>query len=172
MSGSRWFIDDPLNLILVRAEPGRRLDEAALFERRQVFSHRLCGPLPLVVGCVHPACPEQVREGQLHQQVAERGRVQHAGVVEDDAGLNYDEAAVIIGAAIGKPVRHVAIAPEQFRQAAAGWGASADFIDHYLEMVEGTSRPDAKAELRTPETTTPTTLAEWAGEVLAPLASG
>lgn len=88
------------------------------------------------------------------------------------ADLNYDEAAVIIGAAIGKPVRHVAITPEQFRQAAAGWGASADFIDHYLEMVEGTSRPDAKAELRTPETTTPTTLAEWAGEVLAPLASG
>ena len=34
----------PLNLIGVRPEPGHRLGQPALFERRQVFGHGLCGP--------------------------------------------------------------------------------------------------------------------------------
>ena len=35
----------PLNLIGVRSEPGHRLGEPALFERRQVFGRGLRGPL-------------------------------------------------------------------------------------------------------------------------------
>ena len=41
---------------------------------------------PLVVNLVRPTGLEQVRQGEPHEQVAERGRVEHAGVVEDDSG--------------------------------------------------------------------------------------
>ena len=88
------------------------------------------------------------------------------------ADLSFDEAAEILGRAVGKPVHHVQITPEQARQFLAGAGASAAWIDRYLEMVAGFTAPDAVAEPRTPETTTPTTLAEWAAEVLAPIVRG
>ena len=43
-------------------------------------------PNPLVVDFIRPAGLEQVRQRQLHQEVAERGRVQDTGVIEDDVG--------------------------------------------------------------------------------------
>ena len=48
----------PLNLIRVRPEPGRRLDEPALFERRQVFGRRLRGPLQ-----ARPVQPHRAEHG-------------------------------------------------------------------------------------------------------------
>ena len=39
---------------------------------------------PLRVDLFRPASLEQLREGKLHEQVAQRGRVKNAGVVEDD----------------------------------------------------------------------------------------
>jgi hypothetical protein len=41
-------------------------------------------PRPLVMDLLGPTGLEEVREGELHEQIAERGRVQDAGVVEDD----------------------------------------------------------------------------------------
>ncbi len=41
-------------------------------------------PRPLVMNLVRPTSLEQVRKGKLHQQVAQRGRVQDARIVEDD----------------------------------------------------------------------------------------
>ena len=43
------------------------------------------------------------------------------------------------------------------------------FVQGYLDMLTSLAQPGAVAEPRTPETTTPTTLYQWAGEVLKPL---
>jgi uncharacterized protein YbjT (DUF2867 family) len=83
------------------------------------------------------------------------------------ADLGFAEATTIIGEAIGRKLTYVPISAEQARQTLLSFGASPAVADLYIEMEEGfnTLKP---AEPRTPETTTPTTLAQWAREVLGP----
>jgi len=85
------------------------------------------------------------------------------------ADLTGDEAAAILGETLGRPVRHVQVSPEQAREALLGMGAGPAFADAYVEMYQGFAHDPTPAEPRSPETTTPTTLAAWAGEVLKPL---
>jgi uncharacterized protein YbjT (DUF2867 family) len=85
------------------------------------------------------------------------------------ADVRFDEAASILGEAIGRPVRHVTVTLEQVRQTFLGWGASPAFADAYVEMAQALSQPGTVAEPRTPETTTPTTLAQWAADTFRPL---
>ncbi len=83
--------------------------------------------------------------------------------------LTFDEAADTISAAIGRRVPHTTIDEMQARMGLSMLGLSQGVIDAMIEMYHavesGHIRP---AEPRTEETTTPTTLAEWAAEVLAP----
>ena len=41
---------------------------------------------PLIINLVRPASLEQVHYSKLHEQVAKRGRIQHACIVETDRG--------------------------------------------------------------------------------------
>ena len=84
--------------------------------------------------------------------------------VHGPADLTGDEAAAILSEALGRPIRHVQVSAEQAREAIMGLGASSAFADAYVEMYQGFARDPAPAEPRTPETTTPTTLAAWAEE--------
>ena len=43
-------------------------------------------PRPLVVDLVRPAGPEQIRQGEPHEQITERGRIQDARVIKNDPG--------------------------------------------------------------------------------------
>jgi uncharacterized protein YbjT (DUF2867 family) len=81
------------------------------------------------------------------------------------ADLSYAEAAKILGDSIGKPVNYVQITPEQAYQAFLGMGASPGFAKGLIEMYQAVSQPGAIAESRTPQTTTPTTMREWADTV-------
>jgi uncharacterized protein YbjT (DUF2867 family) len=83
--------------------------------------------------------------------------------------LTFTEAAHIMSDSIGKPVRHVQITPDQAYQAFLGIGASPGFARALVEMYQALARPGAIAELRTPQTTTPTTLREWSDNFLRPL---
>src|SRR5262249_36941083 len=85
------------------------------------------------------------------------------------ADLSFDEAAHILGEATGRPLRYVTISPEQARQTFSGLGLGPAFVQGYLDMVASLAQPGAIAEPRTPETTTPTRLYQWAREVLKPL---
>ncbi len=85
------------------------------------------------------------------------------------ADVRFDEAAAILSEALERPIRHITITPEQAREAFLGLGASPAFADAYVEMARALSQPGAVAEPRTPETTTPTTLYQWARETLYPL---
>jgi uncharacterized protein YbjT (DUF2867 family) len=83
--------------------------------------------------------------------------------------LSTDEAAAIISSELGRPVKCVELTIDQTRGAMRGMGMP-DFvveivIEMYVAYIEG--RFDA-AEPRTPDTTTPTTLAEFARTTLVP----
>jgi uncharacterized protein YbjT (DUF2867 family) len=88
------------------------------------------------------------------------------------ADLSYAEAAKIMGESIGKPVKYVQITPEQAYQAFLGMGASPGFAKGLIEMYQAVSQPGAIAESRTPQTTTPTTMREWADTVFRPAYTG
>lgn len=89
--------------------------------------------------------------------------------VHGPTDLTGDQAAAILSEVLGRPVRHVQVSPEQTWEAFLGMGASPAFADAYVEMYQGFAQDPTPAEPRSPETTTPTTLAEWTGEVLKPL---
>lgn len=83
--------------------------------------------------------------------------------------LSTEEAAEIISTVLGKPVKCVDATLDQARAAMMGMGMP-DFvvaliIEQYVAFRDGRLEP---AEPRTPDTTTPTTLAEFARTTLAP----
>jgi uncharacterized protein YbjT (DUF2867 family) len=90
--------------------------------------------------------------------------------VHGPADLSLDDAAVAIGRGLGRPVVHVQVPEKQVRQGMHAKGMS----EHMIEMVlgiyqaieSGLLRP---AEPRSPDTTTPTTLEQFARDVLKPL---
>jgi len=93
----------------------------------------------------------------------------HRVGVHGPKDLSTDEAAAIISSALGEPVKCVETTIDQARGALTGMGMP-DFIveiiiEMYVAFREG--RLD-QAEPRTPDTTTPTTLAEFARTTLVP----
>ena len=83
--------------------------------------------------------------------------------------LSAEEAAATISSALGKPVKCVETTIDQARAAMRAMGMP-DFVveiimEQYIAFREG--RLDS-AEPRTPDTTTPTTLAEFSRNVLVP----
>jgi len=85
------------------------------------------------------------------------------------AEISFDQAAALISEAVGVKVVHVRVSPEQAADSMRTWGMSENAVELMLELYQaldsGLLRP---AEPRSPETTTPTTLLEFAREVLAP----
>ena len=88
------------------------------------------------------------------------------------ADLTFNEVAHTLSEVTGRTIHYVAISPEQARQVFLGMGMGPAFVEGYLDMQAALSQPGAIAKSRTPETTTPTTLYQWASEVLKPLLNG
>ena len=88
------------------------------------------------------------------------------------AELSFDEAAGAIGRGLDRPVFHVQVSEDQARRAMLSGGLNAHLAEAFLEIFgaieSGLLRP---AELRTADTTTPTTLEEFSRDVLRPLVS-
>ena len=83
--------------------------------------------------------------------------------------LTFDGAAAEISGAIGRNVAHAPIDEMQARMGLSMLGLGQSVIDAMVEMYHAIETGHlVAAEPRTDETTTPTTLAEWAAEVLAP----
>jgi len=76
--------------------------------------------------------------------------------------LSTDEAAAIIASATGKPVQCIDATLDQARGALAGMGMPDFVVDLIIEQLRRVPRrPPGSGEPRTPDTTTPTTLAEF-----------
>lgn len=83
--------------------------------------------------------------------------------------LTIGEAAEAIGAGVGKPVRLITVTMEQAKEQFAQAGLAPSAVEAYGEMFTVMGNNFQPAEPRTPETTTPTTLRQWAEVVLRPL---
>jgi uncharacterized protein YbjT (DUF2867 family) len=88
------------------------------------------------------------------------------------ADLSFAGGAKILGDSIGKPVKYVQITPDQAYQTFVAMGASPGFAKGLIEMYQALSQPGTIAEPRTPQTTTPTTMREWADTVFRPAYAG
>jgi uncharacterized protein YbjT (DUF2867 family) len=87
--------------------------------------------------------------------------------VHGPADLSFDEAAAAIGQGVGRPAKHVPIPLDEYRQHMLSIGATPQVADAYAEMYARLAKSDYLAtEIRTRETTTPTTLADYAAKVL------
>lgn len=84
--------------------------------------------------------------------------------------LTFDQAAAAISAAIGRKVRHTPIDEMQARMGLSMLGFGRSVVDAMVEMYHAIETGHlVAAEPRTGETTTPTTMVEWANEVMAPM---
>lgn len=83
--------------------------------------------------------------------------------------LNYAQVAAILSDALGRPIQYVQVSVDQVRQGMRGAGLPDFLTDIFSEMYQAVvdGRMDA-AEPRTAATTTPTSLAAFAREALAP----
>ncbi|QSQ25108.1 NAD(P)H-binding protein [Pyxidicoccus parkwayensis] len=89
--------------------------------------------------------------------------------IQGPAHVAYGELESIFTEALGRPIRYVQVGMDDVRKGMSGAGMPAWMVDMFAEMygavIDGRMDP---AEPRTPETTTPTSLAQWAREVLKP----
>ncbi|MCB2230451.1 NmrA family NAD(P)-binding protein [bacterium] len=82
----------------------------------------------------------------------------------------FGEAAETIGRALGKEVKLVTVEPEQTKSAMQQFGISAHAADVMIELYDAMDKGRVVGEKpRSAETTTPTTLDQWAKEVMAPV---
>jgi hypothetical protein len=85
------------------------------------------------------------------------------------ADLNYEQTAQIISEALGRPVNFVQVTGQQAKETMVGTGLPPYIADAYVEMYDAMgSGVFQQAEPRTPETTTPTTLHQFALDTLKP----
>ena len=138
-----------------------------------------------VVGLVHPENPSSVNTmrglGNLSTGVDLPGHTMFGGYAQYVARpqsywikisprLSFDQAAGILSEALGRKIVYVRCDPQDARQAILASGASEDVAELLLEMYDaaetGRIRP---LQPRSAETTTSTTLAEFAREVMLPL---
>ena len=84
--------------------------------------------------------------------------------------LSFDQAAAAISAAIGRTVGHTPIDEMQARMGLSMLGLGQSVIDAMVEMYHAIETGHlVAAEPRTDDTTTPTTMVEWAKDVMAPM---
>jgi uncharacterized protein YbjT (DUF2867 family) len=93
-----------------------------------------------------------------------------AGVaVHGPADLSYDQAAAVLGQVLERPLRYQEASPNHYVQSLTKCGASAEYARSLVEMFAGLAEGIARAEPRTAESTTSTTLTAWAESDLRPL---
>ncbi len=84
--------------------------------------------------------------------------------------LSFDQAAAAISTAIGRTVGHTPIDEMQARMGLSMLGLGQSVIDAMVEMYHAIETGHlVPAEPRTDHTTTPTTMLDWATEVMAPM---
>ena len=83
--------------------------------------------------------------------------------------LTMNQAANVLTETLGKTVRYVQVPAEGMRQNLLHMGATQDAAQNLVKMFEAFDAGSYADEPRTPETTTPTTLAAWSRAVLKPL---
>jgi len=83
--------------------------------------------------------------------------------------LSFGQAAAILERTLARPVRYHEASPNHYVQTLVGFGTSSSYAQSQVEMFSQFAQGIARAEPRTPESTTATTLRAWAESELLPL---
>jgi len=88
--------------------------------------------------------------------------------VHGPADLTWTQAAAVVAAAIGRPLRVERISDDAMRDLLHQAGMTAGLVEAVIGMSTGMRDGFTPEQPRTAQTTTPTTLASWAYDVLRP----
>jgi len=84
--------------------------------------------------------------------------------------LTFDEAAAALGEGLHRQISHVKVSPQKARQFLIDSGMTENSAGVMLEMYDAVDTGRLRAaEARSPESTTPTTLVQFAREVMLSL---
>jgi len=83
--------------------------------------------------------------------------------------LSHGQAVAVMERILERPVRYSEVPANQYARTLGALGASAEYARSLVGMFSELARGISRAELRTAESTTPTTLAAWAEAELLPL---
>jgi uncharacterized protein YbjT (DUF2867 family) len=125
-------------------------------------------PLPKEL-LVHTIATADVADAAADAMTNTRWRRRTTRGLHGPVALGGEDAAAILSEALRRPIRYVEVTTEQTRDAMMARGATRHVADLYAELYSlGARGGFAAAEPRTAETTTPTTLAQFAKNVLRP----
>jgi uncharacterized protein YbjT (DUF2867 family) len=103
------------------------------------------------------------------QLVLQDERKKHVVPLHGPRDIEFDAAATTIGEALGSPVRHLRIEPDQARASFMAAGASNDVASRLVQMYESIDTGHLKHKLsRTAASTTPTEFHRFCTAVLVP----
>ncbi len=104
-------------------------------------------------------------------RLASRGWIGHyTGELHGPADLSFDEAAEVLSKSLGRRIEYVRCSREEARQSLLENALSENATNLILEMYEAVETEKLHPiEIRSARTTTPTTLAEFAREVIRPM---
>ena len=125
--------------------------------------------VPPAERCVPTVATRDVGDVAARWLLDETWRGHHVVGVHGPADISYADRARTLTEVLGQRVTYVQVPDTALRQALFATGMSASVVDAYAAISIGIGRYEpVAAEPRTAETTTPTTFAEWAREVLLP----
>jgi uncharacterized protein YbjT (DUF2867 family) len=130
---------------------------------------RITWPVDLPLAWVDPRDVGDVAAARL---LATDWSGRHVQAVHGPEHLSYGQVASIVSRATGRPLRAEQIPDDQMRAALRGAGLGEAQVEAILGMSTGLREDFEPEDPRTILTTTPTTLASWAHEHLAPKISG
>lgn len=82
--------------------------------------------------------------------------------------LSHDDEARIMSEVLGRPIRFEPIHPDAYLAGLVAQGASEAMAHAVLEMIRAKEQGLDNAERRTPQSSSPTSFAQWCEEVLKP----
>ena len=163
-------VEDTLNASGV---PARHL-------RSAFFMENLLESLPTIAapGAVFQAAPGDVPLPMVctpdvalkaAEYLTDRSWRDQQGVgVHGPAHVSFDEMAQILSEVVGKPIRYVEVPAEAIIEKLKSFGTTEGFAQAYSRLLTADALRAYDIEPRTPNTTTPTTLREWATLHLLP----
>jgi uncharacterized protein YbjT (DUF2867 family) len=83
--------------------------------------------------------------------------------------LSYNQAAAVVERTLERPVQYLEASTNDYVRTLVGAGASAEYARSVVEMFSELAKGITRAEPRTTDSTTPTTLAAWAESELLPV---
>lgn len=130
------------------------------------------GVLPVVLPVDQPmtwVAPRDIAEVAVLRLVSTTWSGRHVHAVHGPEDLSWEQATTVVAQATGYPLRAERIDDDQMRAILAGTGMGAGLVEAVMGMSTGLRDGFVPEQQRDITTTTPTTLASWAYDVLRPL---